>query len=133
MSNSNILGRKMKRLVDKIKRRVRRKYHVRKTVRGDAARPRLTVFRSLKHIYAQIIDDDTNNTIVSASTLDKNIREMIKKDTPKKKQSEIIGGEIAKRALEANIKEVAFDRNGFLYHGRVKALADGARKGGLKF
>lgn len=94
--------------------------------------PRLTVFRSDKHIYAQVIDDVAGNTIASASTLDKEIQSQLKADIKKLDKSKLVGLLIAKRALEAKITNVAFDRNGYLYHGRVKALADAAREGGLK-
>lgn len=123
----------MKILEVKKRKRIRRKHHIRKQVNGTPERPRLTVYRSLSHIYAQIIDDVNGNTIVSASTLDKDIRETIKSDAKKVDISKQIGEAIAKRALEKNIDTVAFDRNGFLYHGRIKALAEGARKAGLKF
>ena len=99
---------------------------------GTADRPRLCVFRSLNHIYAQVIDDSQGNTLVAASTLDAEI----KKDTKEKKKTgraELVGTLLAKRAVEKGISQVAFDRGGFKYHGRVKALAEAARKGGLKF
>jgi len=123
----------MKILEVKKRKRIRRKHSIRKHINGTPERPRLTVFRSLNHIYAQIIDDVSGKTIVSASTLDKEVREMIKPDAKKVDKSSQVGEVIAKRAVEKNIEAVAFDRNGFLYHGRIKALADGARKGGLKF
>ena len=113
-------------------RQRRRKKHVRKQIYGRPDRPRLTITRTLNHIYAQIIDDEEGRTLVSASTLDKNLREQLKQDLNKVNQSKMVGEAIAKRALDADIKSVSFDRNGFLYHGRVKALADGARKGGLQ-
>ncbi len=116
------------------KRRVeRRKRHIRHKIFGSIERPRLTVFRSLNHIYAQIINDVTSETLVAASSLDKDVRELIKPDTKKTDRSKLVGAVLAKRAVEKNIKKVAFDRNGFLYHGRVKALADGARENGLDF
>ncbi len=111
----------------------RRKKHVRKTVFGRHDRPRLTVTRTLNHIYAQIINDEEGTTMVSASTLDKEIKDRLKPEMKKVEQSKMVGEAIAKRALETDIKSVSFDRNGLLYHGRVKALADGARKGGLQF
>lgn len=117
----------------KIKRRVRRKMHIRKMEQKHTDRLRLNITRSLKHIYAQIIDDVQGRTIVAASTLDKELREKINPGVKKLEQSKLVGMLIAKKAVEANIKSVAFDRNGFLYHGRVKALADGAREGGLEF
>ncbi|MCB9676521.1 MAG: 50S ribosomal protein L18 [Alphaproteobacteria bacterium] len=107
--------------------RVRRKKHIRKVVHGTADRPRLTVFRSSKHIYAQLIDDESGRTLASASSL-KSGEFGGNKDAAKK-----VGAELAKRALAASIETVVFDRNGYLYHGRVAALADGAREAGLKF
>jgi large subunit ribosomal protein L18 len=116
------------------KRRVeRRKHHIRKRVFGSIERPRMTIFRSLNHIYAQIINDTTSETMVSASSLDKDVRALFKPELKKTDRSKLVGAVLAKRAVEKNIKKVAFDRNGFLYHGRVKALADGARENGLDF
>jgi len=112
--------------------RNRRHARVRKKVSGAADRPRLCVFRSPNHIYAQVIDDQKGNTLVAASTLDAEI----KKDAKGKKKAgraELVGLLLAKRAVEKGISQVAFDRGGFRYQGRVKALADAARKGGLKF
>lgn len=107
-------------------RRVRIKFRVRNKLSGTAARPRLCVFRSNKQIYAQIINDENGTTIVSASSLGMD-------KMPKKEQAAIVGEKIAKLAVEAGISEVVFDRNGYLYHGRVQEVANGARKGGLKF
>ena len=115
------------------KRRTRRKLSIRKKIFGDAERFRLTVFRSGSHIYAQIINDDLGQTVVSASTIDEKIKPMIKVDMSKVDQSKIVGKFLAERAKEANVEKVAFDRNGFIYHGRIKALADAAREGGLVF
>lgn len=115
------------------KRRLRRKRHIRKIVFGSAERLRLTIFRSNLHIYAQIINDEDKRTIVSASTVDKEVREKITPEMTRINQSELVGQLIAQRAVTANIKSVAFDRNGYIYHGRVKALADSARKHGLEF
>ena len=112
--------------------RVRRHVRVREKVQGVEDRPRLSIFRSLNHIYAQIIDDVKGQTLVSASTIDADI----KKDTKGKKKSAeaaMVGTAIAKRARDKGIAQVAFDRGGFKYQGRVKALAEAARKGGLKF
>ncbi len=112
--------------------RLRRHYKVRQKVSGDGARPRLCVFRSLSHIYAQVVDDGRGHTLVTASTLDAEI----KSDTKGKNKTEraaLVGALLAKRAKEKKITQVAFDRGGFRYHGRVKALAEAARKGGLKF
>lgn len=114
-------------------RRAKKQVRIRKRVAGTTARPRLTVFRSGRHGYAQIIDDTSGTTLVSASTMAKDIRSdlaSIKNPTERYKQLGLI---TAKRALEKNITTVVFDRSGYLYHGRVKALADGAREGGLKF
>lgn len=117
----------------KRKRRAKRKQHVRKVAFGSPESPRLTVSKSSKHIYAQIINDVENNTIVSASTLDKEIKELIKPDMSKVDKAKVIGAELAKRAVAKDIKIIKFDRNGYIYHGRVKALGDAARKGGLEF
>ena len=112
--------------------RLKRKVRVRKKVLGTVERPRLSVFRSAKHIYAQIIDDTTGNTLVSASTLSKDVAEALSTQG-NVDAAKAVGTAIAKRAQEKEIKEVVFDRNGFLYHGRVKALADAAREAGLAF
>ncbi len=117
----------------KKKRRLRRKFHIRKRVNGTSEMPRMTVTKSLKHIYAQIIDDSKGGTLVSVSTLDKDVAALIKPDTTKTGKSQLVGAAIARKAEEKGIKRIAFDRNGFLYHGRIKALADAARKGGLEF
>ena len=110
----------------KIERRIKIKYRIRKKVFGTDERPRLSVFRSNKQIYAQVINDNEGKTIVSASSL--GLEAM-----PKIQQAEKVGELIAKKAIEAGITAVVFDRNGYLYHGRVKQLADAARKGGLNF
>ncbi|MBA2873134.1 large subunit ribosomal protein L18 [Anoxybacillus calidus] len=114
------------------KNAVRKKRHarVRRKVFGTAERPRLNVFRSNKHIYAQVIDDMKAVTIVSASTLDK---ELNLESTGNVEAAKKVGELVAKRALEKGIKSVVFDRGGYLYHGRVKALADAAREAGLEF
>ena len=114
-------------------RRNRRKHHIRKRVSGSEERPRLTVFKSLCHIYVQLIDDVSGRTILSTSSLDKDVKEILKPDTKKVEVSKVVGQSIGKKALDANIKNVVFDRNGYLYHGRIKALADAAREAGLKF
>jgi large subunit ribosomal protein L18 len=111
---------------------LRRKYHVRKKVFGSSERPRLTVFRSNKHIYAQIVDDVAGLTLASASTRAKPVSNLLQK-TANKKAAEVVGEAIAKQAIGVGIKCVCFDRNRFKYHGRVKALADAARKAGLVF
>jgi large subunit ribosomal protein L18 len=110
----------------KIERRIKIKYRIRKNVNGTAERPRMSVFRSNKQIYVQIINDLTGKTLASASSLGM-------ETMPKKEQAAKVGEIVAKKALEAGIEKVVFDRNGYLYHGRVKELADAARKGGLKF
>jgi len=105
---------------------------VRKKITGTPERPRLNVFRSLKHIYAQIIDDYAGRTLVAASTLDRELRDKIKYGGNIEAAKQV-GALIARRALEKGIKKVVFDRGGYLYHGRVKALAEAAREGGLEF
>ncbi len=113
--------------------RIRKKHlRVRKKVFGTSERPRLSVYKSLKHIYAQIVDDTKGVTLVSASTLDKELRDKLAELT-KTEEAREVGRLIAKRALEKGIKKVVFDRGGFIYHGRIKALAEGAREGGLEF
>lgn len=114
------------------KARERRHRRVRMKLSGTSERPRLNVFRSLDHIYAQVIDDVEGRTLASASSLDKDLRSEMS-DKTKKEQAELVGKTVAERAKSAGIEAVVFDRGGFLYHGRVKALADGAREGGLKF
>jgi ribosomal protein L18, bacterial type len=108
-------------------RRLKIKQRVRKHISGTAARPRLTVFRSNKQIYAQVIDDLTGKTLAAASSL------AIADKAPKKEIAVKVGELIAQKSKEAGVETVVFDRNGYLYHGRVKDLADAARKGGLKF
>lgn len=115
------------------KRREKIKVRVRKKIYGTTDKPRLSVYRSLNQIYAQIIDDDNGKTIASASSLSKEIAEQLKSTKGKIEKSKLVGNLIAKIALEKKITEVVFDRNGFRYHGRIKALADAAREGGLKF
>lgn len=114
----------------KEQRRQRIKNRIRKVVSGTEARPRLTVFRSNKEIYAQIIDDVSGKTISAASSRDKDI------DTAKVNKTEaakLVGKSVAEKALKAGVETIAFDRGGYLYHGRVKSLAEGAREAGLKF
>jgi large subunit ribosomal protein L18 len=112
--------------------RIKRKTRVRTKVRGTSERPRLSVFRSAKHITAQIIDDVSNTTLVYASTSVKDVSDGLKY-TGNVDAAKAVGAVVAQKALEKNIKQVVFDRNGFLYHGRVKALADAAREAGLSF
>lgn len=109
------------------------KFKIRKKLSGTEERPRLVVFRSLNHIYAQLVDDTTGKTILTVSPLSKEVQEKIYSEKGKVSKSKLIGKITAEKALEKNIKSVVFDRNGYLYHGRVKAVADGAREGGLKF
>jgi len=118
MSKKTIIKR------NKIKKRIR------KVVFGTKDQPRLTVFRSNKEIYAQIIDDSSSKTVVAASSKDKDLK---LKTSNKIEVSKIVGDSIGKKAIKAGIKKVSFDRNGYLYHGRVKSLADGAREAGLNF
>ncbi len=118
--------------LDSRKARERRHRRLRATISGSAARPRLNVYRSLSHIYAQVIDDETGHTLASASTIDKGIAGQMAGKT-KKQQAELVGQAVAERAREVGVEAVVFDRGGYIYHGRVKALADGARKGGLRF
>lgn len=113
-------------MVSKIARRLKIKKRIRGRISGTAQRPRMTVFRSNKQIYVQLIDDEAATTIVAASS--KGMAEGTKSEIAEK-----VGQDIAAKALAAGITEVVFDRNGFLFHGRVKSLAEGARKGGLKF
>ena len=110
----------------KVERRIKIKFRIRKSVNGTAERPRLSVFRSNKQIYAQVINDLTGNTLASASSL--GLGKM-----PKQEQATKVGELIAQKAKAAGVEAVVFDRNGYLYHGRVKQLAEGARNGGLKF
>jgi len=116
----------------KLTARERRKYRIRKRANGTIERPRLTVFRSTKHIYAQVIDDVTGRTLASASTLAKDLRGGLgdgnKTDAAKK-----VGALVAEQCKSQNIKKVVFDRNGYLYHGRIRALANAAREAGLDF
>jgi len=111
---------------------LRRKYHVRKKVLGTPDRPRLSVFRSNRHIYAQIIDDIAGATLASASTRTKGLRDQLPRGG-NKKAAEIVGEAVAKQALSVGIKCVCFDRNRYKYHGRVRTLAEAARKAGLAF
>jgi len=112
--------------------RLRRHQRVRASVSGTGDRPRLNVFRSLTHIYAQVIDDSSGQTLVSASTVEAELKQQVagKKKT---EQAKLVGVTLAERAKAKGVKAVVFDRGGYKYHGRVKALADGAREGGLEF
>ena len=114
--------------------RQRRRKSIRKKISGDSGRPRLSVFRSLKHTYAQVINDVDGATLVSASTLSDEVRkELGNGDHTKTDASKVVGKVLARLALEKGIKQVRFDRGGYLYHGRVQALAEAAREGGLEF
>jgi large subunit ribosomal protein L18 len=128
VTTSIISGRK--RAEGRRRARLRRHVRVRKNVSGVASRPRLAVFRSARHIYAQVIDDTSGRTLASASTLDASIRGGT---GPKKERAKQVGSLIAERAKAAGVTKVAFDRGGYAYHGRVAALADAAREGGLEF
>jgi large subunit ribosomal protein L18 len=112
--------------------RVRRHVRVRKNLAGTTERPRLNVFRSLSGIYAQVIDDQTGRTLISASSVDRDLREKLK-GMKKAEQAKLIGQTLAERAKSKGIQSVVFDRGGYRYIGRVKAFADGAREGGLQF
>jgi len=116
-----------------LKRKNKRAFRNRKNISGTAERPRLTVFKSLNHIYAQLIDDSCGKTLVAASTKSKELADEIKNVKGKIEKAKLVGKLIAKKALESNLSAVVFDRGSYIYHGRVKALADGAREGGLKF
>ncbi len=123
----------MKSLTKKVKARFRRRMRIRKGLSGSSERPRLSVFRSARHIYAQIIDDTKGETIVSASSLAPEIRDKIGECKGKREVAKLVGELIGKLALDKGIKQVAFDRGGYKYHGRVRALAEGARGAGLDF
>ena len=115
--------------IDKVAARQRRKVSIRKKITGTAERPRLTVFRSAKHIYVQAVDDTTNTVLAAASDIEDGTTLAGKK----KDKAKAVGQALAKKLLAKNISLCVFDRNGFIYHGRVSAVADGAREGGLKF
>ena len=124
----------MNRMTIKRVRRSRRKQGIRKEIFGMPDRPRLSVFRSLNHVYAQVIDDLTGKTLVSASTRDKTFKpEASKAEGGKTAEAVAVGKLLATRAKEKGVSKVVFDRNGYLFHGRIKALAQGARDGGLQF
>ena len=118
--------------IDKNADRIKRHQRVRKKVSGTAECPRLCVYRSLNHIYTQIIDDVQGVTLVACSTVEKSVIEMVK-DLSKKDAAKVVGQEVAKRALAKGIDTVVFDRGGYIYTGRVECVADGAREAGLKF
>ncbi|MEZ0329653.1 MAG: 50S ribosomal protein L18 [Dissulfuribacterales bacterium] len=118
---------------DKVLARIRRKVRIRKKLSGTPERPRLVVFKSAKHIYAQIIDDTKHMTLLSASSLSKELQEQLKDVTGKVSVAQLVGKLIAQKAKANGITRIAFDRGGYIYHGRVKALADSAREAGLEF
>ena len=122
----------MIKLIDRNAIRQGRHQRIRNKINGTAERPRLAVFRSSRHIYAQIIDDAAGNTIAAASTVEKEIAEAVK-DMDKSAAAKYVGQQAAKRAMDKGVEQVVFDRGGLLYHGRVTALADGAREAGLDF
>ncbi|HAQ41627.1 MAG TPA: 50S ribosomal protein L18 [Clostridiales bacterium] len=118
--------------IDKNQRRLGRHYSIRNKITGTPERPRLNIYKSSKHIYAQVIDDATGVTLASASTLDKDLRDQVAELT-KSDAAKLIGKAVGERAKNKGVKSVIFDRGGYLYHGRVKLLADGARESGLEF
>ena len=122
----------MKQAIKRRASRLRRKRSIRKRVNGTATRPRMSVFRSSKHIYAQVVDDVTGVTLAAASTVDKEIRGEVG-ELKKSEAAALVGKKLAERCKAKNIDQVFFDRGGFIYHGRVASLADGAREGGLVF
>ncbi len=119
----------MKHMSDKRRKRIRRKLHIRRRINGTAERPRLTVFKSNHYIYTQVIDDTEGKTLVSASNVEKENRNLKKNTEDAAKLGEVLG----KRMVEKGVDNVVFDRNGYPYHGILKAVADGARKAGVKF
>lgn len=119
----------MNRMIDKRRKQAKRKAHIRKRISGTAARPRLTVFRSNQHMYVQAIDDTVGHTLVSASTVEAEFKDLRNTVADAEKLGEAVG----KRLLDKGIEAVVFDRNGYIYHGIVKSIADGARKAGVKF
>ena len=118
--------------VDRNLKRMERHYKIRNKIAGTPERPRLNIYRSAKHIYAQVIDDATGVTLVSASTQDKELRDKVAELT-KTDAAKLVGQTVGQRAKEKGINSVVFDRGGYLYHGRIKVLADGARESGLEF
>jgi large subunit ribosomal protein L18 len=123
----------IKKAIQRRERRIRIKRHISKHIRGTSERPRLAVFRSLKAIYAQLIDDQEQKTLITISSLSKNLSGEIGKAKGKVEAAKIVGKAIGEEAKKQKIEKVVFDRSGYLYHGRVKAVADGAREAGLKF
>ncbi|NOZ74402.1 MAG: 50S ribosomal protein L18 [FCB group bacterium] len=123
----------MGKLQNAIKRQERRRNRSKRAARFQVGRPRLCVYRSLRHIEVQVIDDFKGITMVSASSRDKDLQDSVAKAESKTAVSKLVGAKIAAKASEQNLKQVVFDRNGFPYHGRIKALAEAAREGGLEF
>ena len=122
-----------KRTLDRGRRRQRARYRVRKKLRGSQERPRLAVHKSRRHIYAQLIDDRSGNTLAFASSLESDLQGALEGATGNRKAAQAVGQVLAERAREKGVRSVVFDRGGFLYHGRIQALADSAREGGLEF
>jgi len=118
--------------IDRNQKRIERHFKIRNKIQGTPERPRLNIYRSAKHIYAQVIDDATGTTLVSASTADKELKDKVAELT-KTEAAKVVGQAVGERAKEKGIKAVVFDRGGYLYHGRIKVLADGARESGLEF
>lgn len=116
----------------KVRKRLRRKVHIRLRVTGTAERPRLSVFRSTRYVYAQAVDDTTGRVLAAASELEESVKAAVN-GKPKKERARLVGKLIGEKLVAAGVKAVVFDRNGFIYHGRVKELADGARDAGLQF
>ena len=116
----------------KLRKRLKRKVHIRLRITGTPERPRLSVFRSTRYVYAQAIDDTTNRVLASASELDASLKDAVT-GKPKKERARLVGKTIGEKLVGAGVKSVVFDRNGFIYHGRVKEIADGARDAGLEF
>ena len=117
----------------RIQRRLKIKTRITKKIRGTTERPRLTVYRSLNHLYAQVVDDTQAKVLAASSSLAKDVRDELKAVKGKKEIAKRVGISVGKKALGQNVKKVVFDRNGYLYHGIVKSLADGAREAGLEF
>lgn len=118
---------------EKVNARLRKKKHIKQRVFGTAERPRLVVYKSLKHIYAQLVDDVNQKTITGISSLSKELHDEIARAKNNVEKAEIVGNGIAKKALDLKVDKIVFDRNGYIYHGRVKAIAESARKSGIKF
>lgn len=122
-----------KKMRQKHERRRRAHLRVRRKVRGDGERPRLAVFKSLRYVYAQLVDDDRGVTLASASSLEPDMRGKLGKSTGTKEAARLVGETLAERAQGKGLKKVVFDRGGYIYHGKVREVADGARSGGLEF